>query len=126
MIYPETSSMLVGDEIQLNVGFPDSEMARNMGCWYDSFCHSWFCSPNNAKAIAKFKDPAPKTYYKVPFARKDEAKAAKMRWDADRRLWYYQAYTPMQGAVDFESLDELDARNKKEIRSLNKDEREKE
>ena len=125
MIYPETSSMLVGDEIQLNVGFPDCEMARNMGCWYDSFCHSWFCSPNNEKAIAKFKDPAPKTYYKVPYARKDEAKAAKMRWCSDRRLWYYQAHTALQN-VDFESLDELDARNKNEIRSLNKDEREKE
>jgi len=117
MIYPDTASMLVGDEIQLEVSYPDNEIARNMGCHYDSFCHSWFCSPSNEQAIAKFKAPAPKTYYKVPFARKDEAKAAKMRWDADRRLWFYQGHTKIQ-EVDFESLDEIDFKNKKEIKDL--------
>jgi len=117
MIYPDTASMLVGDEIQLEVSYPDNEIARNMGAHYDSFCHSWFCSPNNEKAIAKFKEPALKTYYKVPFARKDEAKAAKMRWDPDRKLWFYQGHTPI-GEVDFETLDEIDLKNKKEIKDL--------
>ena len=110
--------MLVGDEVQLSISYNDNEMARKMGCWYDSFMHSWFCSPNNANAIAQFKDPAPKVYYKVPFERKDEAKQLGMRWDKDRKLWYYQAHTPLH-ECSFQSLEEIHATNVSKLTRTN-------
>lgn len=33
----------------------------------------------------------PRTYFKLPFNMKDEAKAVGMRWDPDKKMWYKQS-----------------------------------
>ncbi|MCK7505121.1 MAG: DUF5710 domain-containing protein [Desulfobacterales bacterium] len=50
---------------------------------------------------ARRKTQAGRTYLKVPFARKDAAKAAGARWDPDRRSWYYAGGSLPSGLQQF-------------------------
>jgi Domain of unknown function (DUF5710) len=43
-----------------------------------------------------------KTYFAVPFDRKDEAKAAGLRWDAEGRKWYAPTPEVAKAAKGFE------------------------
>lgn len=80
----------------LNVPYDSREEVKSLGAYWDSERSAWY--------VPKGKDTAPfskwladgvpaktngkKTYLKVSFDDKDEAKAAGARWDGEKKSWY--------------------------------------
>ncbi|NCQ52358.1 hypothetical protein GW796_10850 [archaeon] len=87
----------------IKVPFSEKEDAKQLGAKWDKELKSWYV-PDEADA-SKFKkwssfdpstivqsDPnATRIHLNVPFADKDEVKAAGGRWDGDKKQWYYMS-----------------------------------
>ena len=81
----------------LNVPFEDKDEAKAAGAYWDGDKKLWYVPAG--KDVSAFKKWTPdknmssvkKVYVNVPFAMKDQVKAAGAYWDVKKKKWYFQS-----------------------------------
>ena len=94
------------DRTYLDVPFNDNGRARELGALWDRRANCWYDpSPERrllqhwptASVAIKLPVQQWRTYLRVPFKDKDEAKVHGARWDSRKRLWYCPATATPDG-----------------------------
>lgn len=86
-------------KIYIKVPFNEKDEVKKLSGRWDTEVKSWYIPEGeDENKFSKWErhDPsvrvesnATRIYLNVPFAEKDEARAATARWDGDKKQWYY-------------------------------------
>ena len=102
------------DRVYLEIPFRDNAEARARGAKWDRRANLWFDPTVDAQLTKRWREAGPtrdkselddtgtrghpgdRTYLKVPFKEKEEAKKLRACWDPNRKLWFLPPSTPPQ------------------------------
>lgn len=93
----EKTILPIPDSIYLCVPYSRNQIAKSLGCWWDSDLKTWYIPKNkvseeNEKKLLQLFDQV--TYYPIvhlplgKYRYKEEIKVKGGKWDKEKRMWY--------------------------------------